>query len=78
MFSWDREFGRPQNISDKIWQMMQRNDTKSENLDKDFAETRERAQQIGWNETLKTSKIWAERNHDDSPQSLQEVWCQTC
>ena len=49
MHSLDQESDRPQNISDKIWQMMQSNDTKLKNLDKDFAEIQERAQQIGWN-----------------------------
>ena len=67
MRSLDRESERPLNISDKNWQMMQSNDTKLENFDKDFAEIREKAQQTGWNENLKTSKIWAQRNHDDSP-----------
>ena len=43
MYSWDRESGRPQNDSDNICQMMQSNDTKSENLDKDFAEILESA-----------------------------------
>ena len=47
--------------------MMQTNDTKLVNLDMDSAEIRERAQQSGWNERLKTSKILAERRHDDSP-----------
>ena len=39
MHSLDREAERPQKISDKIWQMVQSNDTKLENLDKDFCRT---------------------------------------
>ena len=67
MHSLDQEAKKPKNISDKIWRMMQSNDTKLENLDKDFADIWEKAQQIGRCESLKTFKIWAERNHDDSP-----------
>ena len=59
--------GRAQNISDKLWQMMQSNDTMSENLDKDFAEILEKVHQIGWNESAKVSRVWAEKNDDDSP-----------
>ena len=46
-YSWDRGSGRPQNISDILWEMMQSNDTKSENLDEDFDEILERARQEG-------------------------------
>ena len=67
MYSWDRGSGRPQNISDKLWQLMQSNDTNSENLDKDFAEILEKAHQVGWNESAKVSRVWAEKNDDDSP-----------
>ena len=67
MYSWDRGSGRPQNISHKLWQMMQSNDTKSENLDKDVADILERAHQVEWNERAKASSVWAEKNDDDSP-----------
>ena len=64
--SWDRECGRPQNISDKMRQMMQSINTKSENLDKDFAETLVETQQSGWNETAKTTRAWVEKEDDES------------
>ena len=34
--SLDQELGRPHHIMDKMWQMMQSNDIKTMNLDKDF------------------------------------------
>ena len=37
MYSWDREVGRPNNLSAKNWQIMQSNNMKLENLEKDFA-----------------------------------------
>ena len=43
MYSWDRECGRPQNISDKLWQMMQSNDTKVEDFVKYFSDILESA-----------------------------------
>ena len=36
MYSWDREIGRPHNLRTKIWQMMQSNSTKSDNLESDY------------------------------------------
>ena len=44
MCSWDREVGRPNNLIAHIQQMMQSNDTKSENLGKDFTEILERTE----------------------------------
>ena len=61
MYSWDRGSGRPQNICDKLWQMMQSSDTKSENFDKDVAEILVKAHQIGWNESSKVSRVWVEK-----------------
>ena len=54
MYSQDRETGRPNNLSAKNWQMMQSN----------FA--KERTHQLGWNETAKAIKVWAEKEDDDS------------
>ena len=48
MYSWDQEWGRPHFVMDKVWQMMQTNDTKTMNLDKDFEEPTSKAQQTGW------------------------------
>ena len=47
MCSWDQEVGRPHDIMDKVWQMMQSNDTMTMNLDKDFEELTEKTQQTG-------------------------------
>ena len=51
-YSWGREFGRPQNICDKFWQMMQSNNAKSENFEK---------------ESAKTTRVSTEKEDDKSP-----------
>ena len=56
MYSWDRGSGRSQDVSDKLWQMLQSNDAKSENLVQDFAEIFERAHKLGWNESALTRR----------------------
>ena len=38
MYSWEQESRRPNKLSTKIWQMIQSNNTKSENLECDFTE----------------------------------------
>ena len=58
----DQEFGRPHYIMDKVWQMMQSNDTKTMNLDKDFEELMGKAQQTGWNGS--TTRFWTEKEED--------------
>ena len=67
MYSWDREIGRSNNFSTKIWQMMQSNSTKSDNLESDFADIQEKAHQLEWNETAKSIRVWAEKEEDESP-----------
>ena len=67
MFSWDREIARPHNLSAKIWQMMQSNNTKSDNLEGDFAENLEKTHQPGWNETAKAIRVCDEKEEDESP-----------
>ena len=62
MYTWDRGSGRTPNISGKSWQMLQSNDTKSENL-----EYLEKTHLREWNETRKAIRIWAEKGDDDSP-----------
>ena len=47
--------------------MMQSNDTKSLNLDKDFDGLLVMAQQIGRKVSTKTTRFWAEKAEDDSP-----------
>ena len=53
MCAWEREIGRPNNLSTKIWQMMQSNNAKSDNLESDFTEILERTHQLEWHETAK-------------------------
>ena len=36
MYSWEREIERPNNLSTKIWQIMQSNNTKSDTLKSDL------------------------------------------
>ena len=45
--------------------MMQSNDTKTMNLDKDFEEMLNEAKQRGWNGSTKTTRFWAEGEEDD-------------
>ena len=59
MHSWDRELGGLHHIMDKMWQMMQSNDTKTMNLDKDFQEM------VGWNGSTKTTWFWADEEEQD-------------
>ena len=61
MYSWDQEIDRPQYVNERLWQMRQSNDTKSLKLDKDFDGLLELGQQIGWNESAKTIRFWAEK-----------------
>ena len=54
MHSWDQELGRPHNIMDKVWQMMQSNDTKTMNLNEELMS---KAQQTGWKGSTKNNKV---------------------
>ena len=65
MHSWDQELGRPHHIMDKMWQMMQSNDTETMNLDKDFEEMVSKAKQTGWNGSTKTTRFWAEEEEQN-------------
>ena len=50
---------------DKIWQMMQSNDTKTMNLNKDFEELLNKVQQTGWNGSTKNkTRFWTEEEDD--------------
>ena len=69
-YSWDREIGRPHNLSTKIWQMMQSSNTKSDNLECDFTEILEKTHQLEWNEAAKSIRVWAEKEEDGSPQGF--------
>ena len=57
MFSWDREFGRTTEPHRETWQMMQSNNTMSQNLETDFAEILERTHQLEWNGTAKAIRV---------------------
>ena len=41
--------------------MMRSKNTKSDNLESDFAEILEKTHLLGWNETAKTIRVWADR-----------------
>ena len=62
----NKELGRPHYMMDKMWQMMQSNDTQTLNLEKDFEKILIEAQQKGWNGSTKTKRFWAEEEEDDS------------
>ena len=74
MYSLEREIGRPNNSSTKIWQMMQGNSAKSENLESDFTEILEKTRLLGWNENTKSIRVRAEKEEDESSQS----WSGSC
>ena len=59
MYSWEQEFGRPNHLSTKIWQLIRSNHTKSENLENDFTEILDRTRVLGWNETTESIRVWA-------------------
>ena len=61
LHSWDPELGRPHHIMDKMWQMMQSNDTKTMNLDKDFEEMVSKAKQTGLNGSTKNNTVLGRR-----------------
>ena len=46
VYSWEQELVRPHHIMDKMWQMMQSNDTKTMNTNKDFEELLSKAQHM--------------------------------
>ena len=50
IFSSAKEMVRPHCIMDKMWQMMQSEETKTLNPDKDLEEIMNKAKQVGWNE----------------------------
>ena len=66
---WEREFERPRYIMDKMWQLMQSNDTRTMNLNEDFEELLNRAQQTGWDGRTKTRRFWTVQEEEDNPQS---------
>ena len=48
--SWEPDRRRPNYLSTKIWQIIQSNNTKSENLDGDYTEILEKTFLLGWSE----------------------------
>ena len=62
---WEQELERPHYVMDKMWQMMQSNDTKRMNLDKDLEELLNKPKQTGWNGSPKTTTFWAEEKEND-------------
>ena len=45
---------------------MQSNITKSDNLESDFTEVLEKPHLLGWHETAKSIRVWAEKEEDES------------
>ena len=66
MYSWERAIGRPNNLGT--------NNTKSENLESDFTEILEKTHLLGWNETAKSIRVWAEKEEAESSWS----WSGSC
>ena len=61
MYSWEQEIGRPNHLTTKIWQIIQSNNTKSDNLENDFTEILEKTHLLEWNETTKSIRCWVEK-----------------
>ena len=53
--AFEKEMRRPQLVMNKMWQRMRSRDTKNLNLDKDLEEIMSKVQQIGWNESTRTT-----------------------
>ena len=66
-YSWDREIGRPNNLSDTIWQMMQSGKRGRRTLLKKNSQKFWRTHQLKWNETAKAIKVWVEKEDDEIP-----------
>ena len=66
MRTWDEDRGRPNFIMDKIWQMLQSNDTKTLNLTTDFEKLLDLAQQVGWVGPTTPREHWTEEKNDES------------
>ena len=73
MHSWDQELGRPHYIIGKVWQMIQSNDTKTMNLNKDFEELMSKAQHTGWNGSTKTRRFFALRSNSQMESVMNSV-----
>ena len=52
---------------DKMWQMMQSDDTETMNLDKDFEQLLSKATQAGWTGSTETTRFWAEEEEEQDP-----------
>ena len=53
--AFEKGIGRPQLIMTMLWSMMQSGDTKNLNLDKDFDDIMSMAEQVGWNQSTRTT-----------------------
>ena len=62
--SWDPELGRPHHIMDKMWQMMQSNDTKTMNLDKVLEEMVSKAKHRGLNGSTKNNTVSGQKKRN--------------
>ena len=62
--TWEAECERSQYVMDMICLMMQSNDTKTMNFDKYVEEVLNNPKQTGWNGSTRTTRFWAEEDHD--------------
>ena len=62
--AFDKEQGRPQLITTKLWQMMQSKDTKDLNLDEDRDEILSKIKQTGWTGSTRTKRFWTQDTDD--------------
>ena len=52
---------RVDNLADKIWQLNQSNETKTQNLEKYFEELAARAKEYGWSKDEDNPRAWIDR-----------------
>ena len=63
--AFDKERGRPRIIMTKLWQLMQRRETKKLNLDKDLDEILSKIKQTGWSESTRKRRFWAQDEDEE-------------
>ena len=58
----DKQKKRSCTTNTKIWQLRQSSARKSQNLETDFTEATEKAQELGWSEGTHAPECWLELN----------------
>ena len=80
MRSWDTTKRRVDNLADKIWQLNQGNETKTQNLEKDWDDLAARAKKNGWSKDEDNPRAWIERqSNEGAPINILcdevKAWC---